>query len=408
SGGMWPISAGGTFTLSRVLGTVPVEKDGSASMELPALRSLYFVALDKKGRAVKRMRSFLTVQPGETTSCIGCHENRTDTPLHGFAGLQATARRPSCIEPFADIPEVLDFSRDIQPIFDSHCVECHNPDHMEGRIDLCGDHTPIFSRSYWTLIQRGLISDGRNESHGEYPPRALGSAASKLLEYLEPSHHDVKLNEKEKTTIRLWIDSSAPYAGTYAALGSGISTVRFPVEAMKRRCGSCHGEKPNTKRYIGNHDTYFRFGGCGPARPLVSSLMHLRDIRAYMGYFKFGQSPTPQSLCNLTRPEKSLLMRAPLATAAGGLGRCKSIIFKDTKDEDYRAMLAAIQAAGDRLAKEKRFDMLGFRPNDYYLHYMRQYGILAEKENTMTATAVDPYETDRNYWRLLGWNPSEE
>ena len=406
SGGMWPISAGGTFTLSRVLGTVPVEKDGSAHMELPAMRSLFFVALDRDGRAVKRMRSFVTVQPGETTSCVGCHENRTDTPLADFGGLLAAARRPSRIEPFAEIPDVLDFPRDIQPILDAHCVECHNPDRMEGKIDLCGDHTPIFSRSYWTLTRHGLISDGRNEPNGESRPRSLGSSASRLLDYLEPAHYDVALSEKEKTTIRLWIDSSAPYAGTYAALGSGISTVEFPVDAMKRRCGRCHGETPKSKRRIGGHDTYFRFGGPGPARPLVHTLMHLRDIRAYMGYFKFGQSPTPQSLCNLTRPDKSILLQAPLAKSAGGLQRCGEAVFSDRSDEDYRAMLAAIEAAGARLAVEKRFDMPGFRPNDYYLHYLRRYGILTDL--VAKSANLNPYELDRAYWRLFEWKPQSE
>jgi len=67
SGGMEPISIGGTFTLARVLGTVPVEPDGSAFMELPALRSLFLVALDKDDLSVKRMQSFVTLQPAERT-----------------------------------------------------------------------------------------------------------------------------------------------------------------------------------------------------------------------------------------------------------------------------------------------------------------------------------------------------
>jgi hypothetical protein len=80
TGGMDPVSFGGTFTLERVLGTVPVEPDGSAYLELPALRSFFFVALDENDDSVKRMQSFLTVMPGETTSCVGCHEQRTRTP----------------------------------------------------------------------------------------------------------------------------------------------------------------------------------------------------------------------------------------------------------------------------------------------------------------------------------------
>ena len=80
SGGMWPISIGGTFTLARILGTVPVETDGSAYFDIPAMRSVFFVALDKDRLAVKRMQSFLSTMPGETTSCVGCHEGRLTTP----------------------------------------------------------------------------------------------------------------------------------------------------------------------------------------------------------------------------------------------------------------------------------------------------------------------------------------
>ena len=58
TGGMEPLSYGGTFTLERVLGTVPVEPDGSAYFEAPALRSLFFVALDENDLSVKRMQSF--------------------------------------------------------------------------------------------------------------------------------------------------------------------------------------------------------------------------------------------------------------------------------------------------------------------------------------------------------------
>ena len=78
------ISFGGTFTLERIVGTVPVEPDGSAHLELPALRSFFFVALDENDLSVKRMQSFLTLQPGETTSCVGCHEQRVMAPPHSL------------------------------------------------------------------------------------------------------------------------------------------------------------------------------------------------------------------------------------------------------------------------------------------------------------------------------------
>jgi hypothetical protein len=65
-GGSQPIGHGVTSTLKRILGTVPVEPDGSAHFEVPAMRSIYFAALDASGRSVKQMRSFVTLQPGES------------------------------------------------------------------------------------------------------------------------------------------------------------------------------------------------------------------------------------------------------------------------------------------------------------------------------------------------------
>ena len=401
SGGPWPLSVGGTFTLARVLGTVPVEPDGSASFEVPALRPLFFVALDESELSVKRMQSFVSVQPGETTGCVGCHEPRLRGPHAQFA-LAALDRPPSRIEPVADVPDVLDFPRDVQPILDRHCVECHRPDRYEGRVDLTGDHTPLFSQSYWTIVQRALIADGRNEPYGNRGPRTIGSSASRLMTLVDGSHYDARPSEREKNTIRLWIETSATYPGTYAALGSGIEPVAFPLEVMERRCASCHGSPPNTKPRIGT-GSYFTFGGPGPPLPLVHELADLKQIRGTMGYFKFGRSRTPQSLCNLTRPEKSLIVRAPLSEAAGGLGLCRPGVFPGRDDPDYRAILGTIEAAAGRHREAKRFDMPGFRPNDHYLVQMRRFGMLPERLDP--DQPIDGYAADRAYWETFWYRP---
>lgn len=402
SGGMWPITAGGSFQLASVLGTVPVAEDGLAHFDVPAMRSLFFVALDENDLAVKRMHSFVSVRPGEVTGCVGCHETRTTAPLLD-TGRMAFSRPPDRIEPIADIPEVFDFPRDIQPILDNHCVECHNPDRMEGKLDLTGDHTPIFCQSYWAVLRHGLISDARNGT-GNRPPRSVGSSASPLLGYLDGSHHDVALSETERTVVRLWIEASAVYAGTYAALGSGMSPVEFPVAAIEQRCGRCHGTPAPETRRIGQGDLYFRFGSQGPHLPLVHKFTDLQMIRGSIGYYQFGNARPPHSLCNLTRPEKSLLLRAPLAAEAGGLGWCGRNEFADTDDHDYQLILAAIVAASERLAETKRFDMPGFRPNAYYIRQMQHYGILPD---ALDLTAPFDFRgVERAYWRSFHYAPS--
>ena len=128
SGTADPIGFDHTFNLFRLLGTVPVETDGSAWIELPAMRSLSFVALDKDGRAVKRMQSFVTLQPGEVTGCVGCHEQRTTTAAMPSQDLIAMRHGPRHIEPITGVPQVIDFPRDVQPILDRHCIACHDYD----------------------------------------------------------------------------------------------------------------------------------------------------------------------------------------------------------------------------------------------------------------------------------------
>jgi hypothetical protein len=259
-----PLSLGGTFTLNRVIGTVPVESDGSCYMELPANRSFFFVALDSNDRSVKRMQSFLSVVPGENTSCIGCHEDRTMvTPnLPQRLAMKHAAYRP---EPIANMPQVFDYPRDIQPIWNRHCLACHDVDKRSGGVLMTGDLGPIYSHSYFELSSRLQIADGRNQRRSEYSPRTLGSSASPLLKKIDGTHHDVALTAEEFRTVTLWIDASANYPGTYAALGSGMigrpiansqdhSDKSWPaVSAIKdvisRRCASCHKDKTRLPEY---------------------------------------------------------------------------------------------------------------------------------------------------------------
>jgi hypothetical protein len=367
SGGMEPLSIGGTFTMARVLGTVPVEPDGSAYMELPALRSLFFVALDEQDLSIKRMQSFVTLQPGERTSCVGCHEQRSQTaPVR--SDLLALQSPPHRLTPIADVPDVLDFPRDIQPILDRHCLPCHQPDRREGGVDLSGDHTPRYTNSYWTIVRRGLVADGRNQPISNRPPRSIGSSSSRLLQLLDGSHYDAKVSDLERKTIRLWIETSATYPGTYAALGCGMYPVQMPLRVLAERCGRCHAERQ-------------------PGRSVAAK-------------FDFNSL---QSHCNLTHPQKSLLLRAPLARAEGGLEVCREAVFQSTSDPAYQALLAAIERAGAQLLREKRFDMPGFRPNKHYIREMQRFGILPDD---LTADdPIDVYQTDRRYWKSFWHRP---
>jgi cytochrome c553 len=415
TGGMEPISYGGTFTLERIAGTVPVEADGSAFIELPALRSFFFVALDENDLAVKRMQSFLMVQPGETTSCVGCHEQRTRTPPVAGASLASLAtRRPaSRIEPIPGIPEVIDFPRDIQPVLDALCVTCHGYEKSAvggpraGRLILAGDHGPMYSHSYYMLTIGGLFADGRNKAQSNYGPRVLGSSASKLLKRLDGTHHDVKATATQKALLRLWIDSGAAYPGTYAALGTGTigsyeenepaSTdwkwpeTQLAAEVVQRRCAGCHNQ---------------------PGRLLPSSLSDERGVSFWRPDMADPRLNTSRHIVfNLSRPEQSLMLLAPLAESAGGWGLCrqpdakqKAEVFTSADDPDYQKLLSLCRAGAGFLEKNKRFDMPDFRPRLDWAREMKRYGILPTEADV--ATLKNFRSVEEAYWRSFWHRPA--
>jgi cytochrome c553 len=413
TGGMEPISYGGTFTLERLVGTVPVEADGSAYLELPALRSFFFVALDEHDLSVKRMQSFLTVQPGETTSCVGCHEQRTQTPRPTAMPLAAVQRPPSRIEPIAGVPEVIDYPRDVQPVLDALCASCHGYEKTAaggpraGRLILTGDHGPLYSHSYYMLTIARLISDGRNKPESNYAPRTLGSSASRLLTLLDGTHYGVQATPRQKQMLRLWIESGAAYPGTYAALGCGMvgnysenqeihtgadwPATRAAGEVIEKRCAACHAE---------------------PARLLPRNLADERGVSFWQPSLDDPRLLTSRHIVfNLSRPEKSLMLLAPLAESAGGWGLCRDpktrehrTVFADTADPGYQALLALCVAGKDSLAQgTRRFDMPGFRPRIDWVREMKRFGILPV--DLAPASPIDCYATEQKYWRSLWYRP---
>lgn len=392
SGRADPFGFNHSFTLERVLGTVPVEADGSAYMEVPASRALFFVALDENGRAVRRMQSFLSVQPGETTSCVGCHEHRTDTlRAQDYGQLVAMRRGPSQITPLPGVPQVFDFPRDIQPILNKHCVACHNYEATPmggpraGGVILAGDHGPVFSHSFAALHMHDLVVMPR-DGKGNKPPRTIGSGGSPLLDYLEGSHHEVRLSSYERLVMRTWIDAAGTYAGTYAASGTGKlpKNPKWPERTaaervIEQRCAKCHADE----------------------RQLP---LHLMDEIGIDGY-TIVESIAPRRMSNhvifnLTRPKFSLMLLAPLRKESGGYGTCSGEprpVFADTDDSDYQTLLALVQRGQAELQRDKRFDMPGFRPNNHYVRVMQDLKILPKTQSLNSF--IDVYATDEAYWQ---------
>ena len=410
SGGPDLVSWLGTFTLERVLGTVPVEADGSAYFEVPANRQVFFASLDEKDLAVKRMQSWCSVGPGETISCVGCHEQRTETPRQQTPGtLLALGRPPSRIEPFTGLPDVLDFNRDIQPILDQHCVKCHDYTRPDGHLILAGDFGPAWSHSFFSLFARRQVADGRN-GLGNQPPRTIGSSASRLLQLVDGSHYDVNVTPQEWRTLWLWIESGATYVGSYAGLrntrqqelANGATAAVFTAErdVLRRRCASCHSVTPDVET---------------AAKPLPyakewnerNKQLAGRPTGAYERVL-LGDDPIARYsvhiLLNFTRPELSPLLLAPLAKVSGGLERCGAV-FRDQTDPDYQAILGGLQAGKSLLDSEPRYGTPGFRPNPQYVREMQKYAILPATFD-LTKSRLDVFQTDQSYWKSFWYQPA--
>ena len=407
-----PVSWGGTHFLERILGTVPVEADGSAHFEVPADRPFFFVSLDEKNRSIKRMHSFMSVRPGETISCLGCHGTGNDAPKNTRKRLQALRRPPSKIKKLKYNRFVYDFPRDIQPILDKNCVKCHNPKKPNGRILLHGDNGPAFSASYFTLISRRLIVDGRN-GRGNSAPRAIGDSASRLMNLIDGSHFGVKLSEEETEHIRNWINVGGFYPGTYAALGQGMMIGKKKKEsyydarekalnAMANRCDECHMDQ--------------------------LPMMEERQGMKFIGWNQ-PQKTKPwdvyysvHSLYNLSRPEYSPILLAPLSKRQGGWAKKQDMkkiprsdreitkdsacpeIFKSKKDPDYIAIRDFILEGKKHLEENKRWNMKGFKLPEPYTREMKKYGILPESFDPNEKT-INFYKVDRKYWQSLWYYP---
>ena len=97
------VGTDGPWEVKRILGTVPVEADGSALFRVPAKTPISVQPLDAEGKAVQLMRSWMTAMPGETLSCVGCHEQ----PQHARRRPRPRwplQRRPPEIEPWYGPP----------------------------------------------------------------------------------------------------------------------------------------------------------------------------------------------------------------------------------------------------------------------------------------------------------------
>ena len=201
-----------------VLGTVPVERDGSAWFRAPSGVTLFFQALNEQGLAVQTMRSATYAQPGETVGCVGCHEPRTQTA--SAKPLLATSHEPSRITPGPEGSWPLRYDRLIQPVLDRQCVSCHAPgakDAKAAQFDLTA------AKSYESLVGYGkpslleLIQQGYRQGFSK-PGEGLAATSALLALLSRPEgHYQVKLDAQARERFAVWMDTYAQRLGAFSA-----------------------------------------------------------------------------------------------------------------------------------------------------------------------------------------------
>ncbi|MCL2624984.1 MAG: hypothetical protein FWD31_15075, partial [Planctomycetaceae bacterium] len=401
------ISCGATYAGKMVLGDVPVDDDGSAYFYVgsgmtrnakdygrwaeniedkdrpelsPATGPIYFIALDREGRAIQRMRSFTHLMPGEQQTCIGCHDNRRQSPVTtghlGDAVMQLeplTPQLPDWAVPDADRASFapgFDYVRTIQPIWDRYCVECHNAHTAPNKVDLSGDYTEYFNVSYDVLASEHqgpkgspYVSwiptyNGQEQNILNIAPKAWGSYQSKLADLVHNGHPDADgvkrfaMDDESLRKIYAWIDLNVPYyASSETAYPEALGSRRmYPQhldvvlnEVATRRCAECH-DKGNVERRNWVHRT--------------------QNQTLYSGEMDEGIVPR-RIFTRATQPELNPFLLAPLAKEAGGTGLCVQggqAVFADTSDPDYQAILRTFAPLQKMLATNPRLDMPDSQP----------------------------------------------
>ena len=197
-----------------VLGTVPVEEDGSVSFYLRPYIPVFFQVLDEKGRAIQSMRSDVYAAPKENMSCIGCHENRHSAPPQQRTTL-AMKKKPAVIKPEVEGSNPFNYAKLVQPVLNKNCLSCHNE----------GGKNPILTGTIddkqWTPSYRNLqkfafyYDGGGTFVESKTYPGKFGALASQLYQILDKGHGNVKLTADELHRVALWLDCNSDFYGTY-------------------------------------------------------------------------------------------------------------------------------------------------------------------------------------------------
>lgn len=296
------------FQNKKILGTVPVEEDGSAHFNAPSSTFLFFQLLDENKRMIQSMRTGTIIQPNETQGCIGCHDDRTLAPAaYGTNSLPlATLRAPSQLDGWYGEPRNFGYLQEVQPVFDAHCMPCHDFDgSASGTLVLAGDKTLFFNASYMELWKKGYTGAIGAGPAAIQQAKSWGSHNSPLLTKILSGHNSGSMTTEDIDRIATWLDMNAPYYPHFSS--------NYPDNLA--------GRAPLTDAQVAR--------------------LYALTGKNLASFYKHSTNPGPM-VC-FDRPEKSPCLDAMTVGSA-----------------DYNEAVAIIQAGQDALAALPRADMPGF------------------------------------------------
>ncbi len=251
------IGMDGPWDMRRTLGTVPVNPDGSALFKVPANIPIALQPLDAEGKALQVMRSWFNARNGEFLSCLGCHEDASESPRTGHVP------RPEKIDqitPWRGPYRNFEFVREVQPVLDAYCVSCHNQD----------DPPPAerFGDKRWKpdLRGEGMITDWTTKMAGRGPANLAGKFSvsyanlhryvrrpgiesdmhlsvpmewhadtTELMLILNKGHKGVKLSEEAIDRLVTWIDFNAPFHGRWQTITKESAIAKEAQREQRRQ-----------------------------------------------------------------------------------------------------------------------------------------------------------------------------
>ena len=325
---------------AKVIGEVPVDENGNATFYVPTNVSVYFQLLDSSKQEIKRMRSFISFQPGESRGCFGCHETRAEAPTNTPKALSMTKKPFKPVPPPWGAERCISYLADIQPVFDRHCVACHSGLKPSAGLDFSGGltapakmkgqyETLLFdglNRSYRTIIENNLVSyaNKRDPASTLTQTRQFGSSQSKLIEAIlhGPCSEHININPGDEDWYRLvtWIDANAQYHDRFVNSRPKDPPYDMPAdkelqktvsEVHQRRCAACH-----TSAEISRLDWI-----------------------------------------DLNAPEKSRFLQVPFANDAADKTKHKAV-YKDPNDPDYAALRKVVEEAVQKAWQYPRRDLV--------------------------------------------------